>query len=128
VEQAGVFYTTPFNEVFAMKNLMLLNVGLGLWLLIAPFVLMLVNQTVLRFLWEDFLLGLGIATVSLWRLSSSIGAPFADFLIMALGLTTLLNPVLYHYLNVKAAAWNNLAVGSVVLILAIYQNRKDSES
>jgi hypothetical protein len=111
-----------------MKHLMRLNLGLGLWLIIAPFVLVFVNQTELRFLWEDFLLGLGILTVSLWRLSSSRGAAFADFLLMALGLTTLLNPILFHYLNVKAAAWNNLAVGSVVLLLAIYQERKDSRT
>ena len=110
-----------------MKHLMRLNLGLGLWLIIAPFVLVFVNQTELRFLWEDFLLGLGILTVSLWRLSSSRGAAFGEFLIMALGLTTLLNPILF-YLNVKAAAWNNLAVGSVVLILAIYQESKDYET
>src|SRR5262245_39027351 len=41
---------------------------------------------------------------------------------------TLINPILYHYFNAKMAAWNNLAVGSVVFILAIYQDRKDSES
>jgi hypothetical protein len=126
-EQAGLFLHNRFKEVFAVKHLMRLNLGLGLWLIIAPFVLVFVNQTELRFLWEDFLLGLGIVTVSLWRLSSSRGAAFADFLIMALGLTTLLNPILFHYLKVKAAAWNNLAVGSVVLILGIYQARKDSQ-
>jgi hypothetical protein len=127
VEPAGLFLHNRFKEVFVVKHLMRLNLGLGLWLIIAPFVLVFVNQAELRFLWQDFLLGLGIVTVSLWRLSSSAGAAFADFLIMALGLTTLLNPILYHYLNVKAAAWNNLAAGSLVLILGIYQARKDSQ-
>lgn len=73
-------------------------------------------------------LGFGIATFSFWRLMSRAGAALADFLVMALGLTTLLNPILYNYYNVKIAAWNNLAVGFVVLILAFYQDWKDSES
>src|SRR5262245_12767947 len=49
-------------------------------------------------------------------------------LVGALGLITLINPILYHYFNAKVAGWNNLAVRSVVFILAIYQDRKDSES
>jgi hypothetical protein len=111
-----------------VKYLMRLNLGLGLWLMISPFVLELVNRRVFRVGWEDFLLGFGIATFSLCRLSSRRGAALSDFVIMGLGLTTLLNPILYHYFNVKVAAWNNLAVGTMVFILAIYQDRKDSES
>jgi len=47
---------------------------------------------------------------------------------MALGLTTLLNPIVYHYFNVRVVAWNNLLVGSMVLILALYVDRKNSAS
>ena len=111
-----------------MKHLMGFNLVLGLWLMISPFVLALLNQRLFRVLWEDFLLGFGIATFSLWRLWSRTGAAFADFMMMTLGLTTLLNPILYHYFNVEVAAWNNLAVGSVIFILAICQDRKDSAS
>jgi len=100
----------------------------GLWLMISPFVLELVNRRVFRVGWEDFLLGFGIATFSLCRLSSGKGAAPLDFVTMALGLTTLLNPIVYHYFNVKAVAWNNLVVGSMVLILAIYDHRQNSES
>ena len=73
-------------------------------------------------------MGIGIATFSLCRLSSRRVAALADGLVGALGLITLINPILYHYFNAKVAAWNNLAVGSAVFILAIYQDRKDSES
>ena len=96
--------------------------------MISPFVLDLVNRRAFQVGWEDFLLGFGIATFSLCRLSSPRGAALWDFVIMALGLTTLLNPIVYHYLSVKVFAWNNLLVGSVVLILAFYEDRKDSES
>jgi SPW repeat-containing protein len=96
--------------------------------MISPFVLELVNRRAFQVGWEDFLLGLGIATFSLCRLASRRGAALWDFMIMALGLTTLLNPIVFHYFNVKVVAWNNLLVGSMVLILAIYEDRKDSES
>jgi hypothetical protein len=112
----------------ALKRLMWSNLLLGLWLMVSPLLLALLNQQVLRLLWEDLLLGFAIATFSFWRLMSRTGAVLADFLVMALALTTLLNPILYNYYNVKVAAWNNLAVGSVVLILAVYQDWKDSES
>ena len=115
-------------KVLALKRLMRFNLVLGLWLMVSPFVLVLLNQRVFRLLWEDIMLGYGIATFSLCRLSSRSGAALADGLLGALGLITLINPILYHYFNVKVAAWNNLAVGSVVFILAIYQDRKDSES
>lgn len=111
-----------------MKLLIRSNLALGLWLMASPFVLVFLNHGVFRLLWEDLLLGFAIATFSLWRLMSPRSAVLTDFLVMALGLTTLLNPILFNYYNVKIAAWNNLAVGFVVLILAVYQDRKDSES
>jgi SPW repeat len=126
--KAGWFCRSRFKEVFALKHLMRFNLVLGLWLIVSPFVLVLLNPRVFRLLWEDFILGLGIATFSLCRLSSRRVAALADGLVGALGLITLINPILYHYFNVKVAAWNNLAVGSVVFILAIYQDRIDSES
>ena len=111
-----------------MKYLMRFNLALGLWLMVSPFVLMLVNSGAFQLLWEDFILGIGIATFSLCRLSSRRMAALADGLVGAPGLITLINPILYHYFNAKVAAWNNLTVGFVVFILAIYQDRKDSES
>jgi hypothetical protein len=117
-----------FKRGFTLKHLMRLNLVLGLWLIVSPFVLVLLNPRVFRLLWEDFMLGIGIATFSLCRLSSRSGAVLADGLVGALGLITLINPILYHYFNVKVAAWNNLAAGSVVFLPAIYQDRKDSES
>jgi hypothetical protein len=53
------------------------------------FVLMLVNPGVFQLLWEDFILGLGIATFSLCRLSSRRVAALADGLVGALGLITI---------------------------------------
>ena len=112
------------KEVITLKHLMRLNLGLGLWLMISPFVFQLVSRRAIIVGWEDFLLGFGITIFSVCRVSSPRGAELWDFIIMALGLTTLANPVLYHYFNVKVVAWNNVVVGSMVLILAFYEDRK----
>jgi hypothetical protein len=96
--------------------------------MISPFVLELVTRRAFRVGWEDLLLGMGIATFSACRVISSTGAALWDVVVMALGLTTLVNPILYHYFNVQTVAWNNLIVGSIVFVLAFYEDRKDSQS
>jgi hypothetical protein len=40
-----------------------------------------------------------------------------SWFITALGFITLINPFLYSYFKLKAAAWNNLGVGALVLLL-----------
>jgi hypothetical protein len=111
-----------------MKRLMWSNLILGLWLMISPFVLAILNRQAFQLLWEDLLLGFGIATFSLCRLLSrnSEQIAVADWLITALAVITLTNPILYSYYGIRAAAWNNFAFGAAALILAIYQDLKDS--
>jgi SPW repeat len=50
----------------------------------------------------------------------------ADWIVTALGFLTLANPFLYSYFNMTVAAWNNVIIGSVVFVLAAYQDWKDS--
>jgi hypothetical protein len=79
-------------------------------------------------LWEDLLLGFGIATFALCRLLSRRHQEivFADWLITALGIITFINPLLYNYSSAAYAKWNNLIGGALVFALAIYQDWKDS--
>jgi hypothetical protein len=109
---------------------MLLNLILGLWLMISPFVLVALNHTILKTLWEDLLLGFGIAAFSLCRLLSRKEDEIAlsDWFVTALGFITLINPFLYSYFKLKAAAWNNLSVGALVLLLALYQDWCDTDA
>jgi hypothetical protein len=104
------------KEASILKRLMWSNLVLGLWLMVSPFALAILNLRVFRVLWEDLILGFGIATFSLCRLLSRRGEQIAiaDWLITALAFITLINPFLYSYYNMKVAAWNNLAVGAVV--------------
>jgi hypothetical protein len=113
--------------VIGLKRSIWSNLVLGLWLMISPFVLVFVNHRIFRVLWEDLLLGFGIATFSLCRILSRRKGEivFADWLVIVLGLLTVVNPFLYSYTNAPLAKWNNLIVGAIILGLAIYQDRKD---
>ena len=113
-----------------LKHRMWLNLILGLWLMISPFVLVTINHAILRTQWEDLLLGFGIAAFSLCRLFSRKNDEivFSDWLMTALAFLTLVNPFLYRYFKLKVAAWNNLGVGMLVLLLAIYQDWQDSSA
>jgi hypothetical protein len=126
---AGIFTSvSEFREVIGLKRRMSSNLLLGLWLMLSPFVLAFLNQAVFKVLWEDLILGFGIATFSLCRLFArrSEEITLADWIVTAAGLLTLVNPFLYSYYNVTVAVWNNVIIGSAVLLLAAYQDWKDS--
>ena len=95
--------------------------------MLAPFALVFVNRRAFFVLWEDLLLGFGIATFSLYRILSLRKGDivFADWLVTVLGFLTLINPFLYSYTNAPLARLNNLLVGGIVFLLAMYQDWKD---
>ncbi len=104
------------------------NLLLGLWLMLSPFVLALLNRTIFKVLWDDLILGFGIATFSLCRLLSRRHEEIAiaDWIVTALGILTLINPFLFSYYKVTVATWNNVIIGGVVFLLAVYQDWRDS--
>jgi hypothetical protein len=113
-----------------VKRLIWSNLFLGLWLMVSPFALVFANQRIFGVLWEDLILGFGIATFSLCRIVSRRKGEIvlADWLVMALGCLTLINPFLYSYNNAPIAKWNNLAIGGMVFVFAVYQDWKDEKS
>jgi hypothetical protein len=95
--------------------------------MVSPFILVFVNQRVLRVLWEDLLLGFGIATFSLCRILSRRKGEivFADWLVTSL---VSLHSSIHFYIATPIrplAKWNNLIVGAMVLSLSVYQDWKD---
>jgi SPW repeat len=121
---------SEFKEVIVLKRRMWSTLLLGLWLMLFPFFLTFLHQVVLNVLWEDLILGFGIATFSLCRLFArrSEEITMADWIVTAAGFLTLVNPFLYSYYNVTVAAWNNVIIGGVVFLLAAYQDWKDSDA
>lgn len=111
-----------------MKRLIWTNFVLGLWLMLSPFALGVLYSRVFRVLWEDFILGFMIALFSLGRLLSHKNDEvlLTDWLLTALGIITMINPLLYNYYNIRLGTWNNLVIGSLVFLFAAYLDWKDS--
>lgn len=126
----GVFKNHFFWGYSGLKHLMWTNLVLGFWLLVSPLILNLLYARSFTVLWEDFLLGFGIAAISLCRLVSrrSEEIVLSDWLLTALGVLTVVNPLLYSYYNVRIGAWNNLGVGAIVFLLSLYQDWRDSDA
>ena len=112
-----------------MRRIMLVNVLFGLWLMLAPFFLSLIDKSAIKVLWEDLLLGFGIAAFALCRMLSRRAQEIAvaDWIVTALASLTLLNPILYGYFRLGAAAWNNVIIGATIFLLAVYQDWKDAD-
>ena len=96
--------------------------------MVSPFALVLLNGGAFKVLWEDLLLGFGIATFALCRLLSRrhTEVVIADWVITILSVLTLINPFLFSYFKINVAIWNNYVIGSLVLLLAIYQDWQDA--
>jgi SPW repeat-containing protein len=112
-----------------LKRAVWSNLILGLWLMISPFVLVFLNQRVFAVLWEDLILGFGIATFSLCRLLArgKDQIVLSDWLVTALGLITLLNPFVFSYANARYAKWNNVIGGTIVFLLSVYLDSKEPD-
>jgi hypothetical protein len=95
--------------------------------MISPLVLVSVNRRIFGVLWEDLILGFGIATFSLCRLLARRRQEIrlVDWLVTALALVVLVNPLFFSYAGSAYAKWNNLIGGALVLLLAIYQDLHD---
>lgn len=104
-----------------MKGLSWANFVLGLWLIAAPFALL--YRGISSTLWEDVIVGLLIAGFSLWRVLSSETAEMAtvSWIVAGLGIWTLITPFVLHYNGNTTAMGNNVGVGVVVAVLAVYQ-------
>ncbi len=111
-----------------MKRLIWINLLLGVWLMISPFVLRELYPKVFRVTWEDLILGFLIAVFSFARLLSRQNQEIllSDWAVTTIGLLTLLNPLLYNYYGVTLAVWNNLVVGALIVLLAAFIDWKDT--
>jgi hypothetical protein len=101
-----------------MKALNWMNFALGVWLVIAPFVL--VYRGIQAALWDDVAVGLLIAAYSLWRALEIDQLIVGNWVVGALGLWALVSPFVLHFSGTTIAMRNNVIVGAAVTILTIW--------
>jgi hypothetical protein len=112
-----------------LRRLVRTNLALGIWLMLSPFVLRLLYKGVFKTTWEDFIFGFCIAIISFGRVFSHTSEEIlvTDWIVTIMGVLTFINPLLYNYYGVTLATLNNLLIGGMVCLFAIYVDWKDSE-
>ncbi|HEY1268538.1 MAG TPA: SPW repeat protein [Candidatus Binatia bacterium] len=104
-----------------LKGVSWLNFILGIWLIISPFVLL--YRGLSQALWDNVIVGIIIAILAIWRAlaEETEGMTVISWVLALLGLWTLISPFVLGYAQARNAMVNNVIVGIVVGILAIWR-------
>jgi hypothetical protein len=95
-----------------------INTLLGVWLIISPLVLLYSVENLLS-LWSSVIAGALIAIFGIWRSRSPREHATLSWINIVLGAWTAISPWVFN-LPSDAPLWNNLIVGIVVVVLAIW--------
>jgi len=101
-----------------VKALSWTNFALGVWLVIASFVLL--YRGIQAALWDDIVVGLLIAAFSFSRALEIEKLIVGNWIVGALGLWALISPFVLHFSGATLAMRNNVIVGAMVTILTIW--------
>lgn len=93
-----------------------LNLALGIWLIVAPFVLRYATEASPA---NDVTVGVIIAVLAAIRVFEAYGAAWVSWLNVALGTWLLVAPFILTYSS-AAALWNDLIVGLLVICLGVW--------
>jgi hypothetical protein len=97
-----------------MKALSWINFILGLWLILAGFV---ISGGVRPVMTEEIVLGVIIAVLS--YIAAIRPGSAASWMVAIAGLWTLFAPAVITYMSVRAARANDITVGIIVLVLGL---------
>lgn len=96
-----------------MKALSWINFILGLWLILAGFVLSTASRAVMT---EEIVLGIVIAVLS--AISMTTVTSWLSWLVALAGVWTLIAPAIISYAGMTTSRANDVIVGIIVIILA----------
>ncbi len=105
-----------------MKRVTWINLILGLWLIVAPFVLgySALSRAALT---EDVVLGIIVAAFSWWILAAMAPPVGTSWFQILCGIWVIIAPFVLAYRTITAAMANDVIVGIIVLIVAIIESR-----
>jgi hypothetical protein len=108
-----------------MKSLILgwANVALGLWLIIAPWVLGYGNPTAET---QDVVVGILITVISVWALSTTVTSAGAAWAQMGLAVWLFIGPWVLSYANTSPAFTNDLIVSTLIVTFVIASTARRS--
>ena len=93
-----------------------INILLGLWLMIAPFVLNYANLGVGQT--NDIMVGMIVAVVAAIRSYSEVGQPGWNWINICAGIWLVFAPFVLGYSSNATPLWNDIVLGTIITILA----------
>jgi len=101
-----------------VKTLSWLVVLLGIWEVLAPFILGYSSKA--GALWDAIILGIALIILAGWAaLSNQVSTvKLLDWINVVLGVWLIIAPFIVRYTNIGAALWNDIIVGILVVVLA----------
>jgi uncharacterized membrane protein YdfJ with MMPL/SSD domain len=104
-----------------LKGVSWLNFILGVWLIVSPFVLL--YRGISQALYDNIIVGILVAILAIWRAlaEETDGMTVVSWVMALLGLWTLISPFVLGYSQTRNAMVNDVIVGIVVGILAIWR-------
>lgn len=101
---------------FSAKTASSLNLALGIWLIVAPFIFHYGTKAAVS---NDITIGVTIAILALIRVFKASGTSWVSWLNVALGGWLLLAPFILSY-AAAATLWNDMIVGLLVICLGVW--------
>lgn len=95
----------------------LLNVVIGGWLLVAPFVLPYTEAE--PALWTELIVGTLVVGIAIYRSAAPRDAPWLGWANVAAGAWLVASPFALGYVDVRAALLNEVIVGALILVMAL---------
>ncbi len=93
-----------------------INILLGIWLIIAPFVLNYANLGVAET--NDIIVGIIVAVVAAIRSFGGFGQPGWSWINILAGIWLIIAPFVLGYSNNATPLWNDIILGIIIAILA----------
>ena len=109
--------TSPNDEV-GTKTSGGLNIVAGIWLIISPFILGYGNLPSAT--WNDIVLGIIVLVVAWVRIANSPAIPGIAWTNVIAGVWLFVSPWIFNYYQQPNPLWNNLVLGVIVFICAIW--------
>src|SRR3989344_4124610 len=121
------------NRMTTVKTVSGVDIVLGLWLIISPFILGYGNAATP--MWNSVIVGVGVAILSGVRTTNDgVRQSWLSWVNVILGAWLLFSPFILGFADNVAALWNNIILGATIAVLAAWgalistsrNNNKDS--
>ena len=104
----------------SVRKLNLLVALLGLWKVLAAFILGYSSASAA--FWNAIIIGIVLAVLAAWvvYVAELVTFKWLDWINGVAGIWLIVAPFILGYANITAAMWNDIIVGAVVAVLAIW--------